>query len=307
MTGDWVIGRGLLGGAIAASRPRAFGARIRWSEPEAAVADLRAGLDAFLGRVGDAQWTVYWCAGAGVTSTSAAVLEQEVETFQRFLAAIGELPVDVRERGSVYLASSVGGAYAGNPHPPFTEQSATAPLSDYGRAKLRMEEGVRALSADAGVRSLVARITNLYGPGQDLAKGQGLISVIARAYLTRVPVSIFVPLDTIRDYLFVDDCARVSLAAMRRLAEAAPGTSVTKILGAANAVSIGALLGEFSRVRRRRPLVVLGGGDSRGQALDLRVRSRVWTDLDALADTTLPAGIAATVTALHGASVAEAG
>jgi UDP-glucose 4-epimerase len=56
-------------------------------------------------------------------------------------------------------------------------------------------------------------------------------------------------------------------------------------------VSIGALLSELSRLRRRRGPVVLGGGDARGQALDLRIRSEVWTDLDGLVRTTLPEGL----------------
>ena len=66
-----------------------------------------------------------------------------------------------------------------------------------------------------------------------------------------------------------------------------------KIVGAMNAVSIGALLGEVARVRRRPVPLVLGQGDSTGQASDLRVRSEVWTDLDGLVATTLPEGLGA--------------
>ena len=64
-----------------------------------------------------------------------------------------------------------------------------------------------------------------------------------------------------------------------------------KIVGAMTAISIGAILGEQNRLRRRRSPVVLGGGDPRGQSLDLRVRSEVWTDLDGLVRTTFGAGL----------------
>jgi len=80
-------------------------------------------------------------------------------------------------------------------------------------------------------------------------------------------------------------------AAMRRMATQSPGETVVKIVGAMRAVSIGALLSELTRVRRRRGRVVLGRKDATGQSLDLRVRSTVWTDLDAAARTTLPDGL----------------
>jgi UDP-glucose 4-epimerase len=64
-----------------------------------------------------------------------------------------------------------------------------------------------------------------------------------------------------------------------------------KLIGSMRAVSIGALLSELTRLRRRRGSIVLGGGDARGQSLDLRIRSEVWTDLDGLARTSLPEGL----------------
>jgi UDP-glucose 4-epimerase len=57
------------------------------------------------------------------------------------------------------------------------------------------------------------------------------------------------------------------------------------------AISIAAIIGEYSRLRRKRPLVVIRAGSAVGQAPDLRVRSTVWTDLDGLVRTTLPEGL----------------
>ncbi len=292
-TTDWVIGRGLLGSALArlAEHP-VQRTRVRWSDPELAVEDLAGGLDELIERGGD--WRIYWSAGAGVTATPKHILEAEVDVFSRFLERVAALPAEVLARGAFFLASSVGGVYAGNGTPPYSEDSPVAPLSDYGRAKARMEDAVRTTLGGAGLRCVIGRITNLYGPGQNLAKGQGLISVIARTYLTGQPAGVYVSLDTIRDYVYVDDCARVAHACMSRVARASAGSVVTKIIGSSSGTSIGALLGEFHRVLRRRPLVVLGSGNAAGQAPDLRIRSTVWTDLDGLASTTLPAGISLT-------------
>jgi len=55
--------------------------------------------------------------------------------------------------------------------------------------------------------ALIGRIANLYGPGQNISKPQGIISQICRSYLLGYPLSIYVSLDTLRDYIFAPDCA----------------------------------------------------------------------------------------------------
>lgn len=215
----------------------------------------------------------------------------EAAVFREFLASVSELPESVRARGRIFLASSVGGAYAGSSSPPFTEATPAVPMSAYGETKLSMEQALRDTATSSGFRGFIARITNLYGPGQDLGKGQGLISVIVESYVTGRPVSIYVPLDTLRDYIYVDDCARVILAAMSRVASEPAGSVVTKIVGAMDALSIGAIMGEMSRLRRKPVPIVTGQGDATGQASDLRVRSIVWPELDAFVSTTVPEGL----------------
>ncbi len=290
-TADWVIGRGLLGSAIASqlgSTP--FAASVNWADRTASENDLRAGLESFIAGA-DGEWSIYWCAGRGVTSTPRERMLAEGAVFSAFLDTVAELPEDVRARGRVFLASSVGGAYAGSSAPPFTEDTPTVPMSAYGETKLSMEQALRDQATAHGFRGFIARITNLYGPGQDLGKGQGLISVIVESYVTGRPVSIYVPLDTLRDYIYVDDCARVVLAAMSRMAAEPAGSVVTKIVGAMDALSIGALMGEMSRLRRKPVPIVTGQGDATGQAGDLRVRSIVWPELDAFVSTTVPEGL----------------
>lgn len=287
----WIVGRGLLGSAIERSRPdAAFSAPIDWSTPEVTLASLATGLESFISVAAGLDWEIYWSAGRGVTSTPRDAMMREAEVFEQFLALTERrLPHD--GRGAFFLGSSVGGAYAGNPSPPFTEHTPTAPISAYGEAKLRMETALVSSVARTGRRAFIARVTNLYGPGQDMAKGQGLISAIVGGYVTGRPISVYVSLDTLRDYIYVDDGGKVISAAMLRVHQENPGTVVTKIVGSMRALSIGALLGEIARLRRRPAALILGQGDARGQSLDLRVRSTVWTDLDALVSTTLPEGL----------------
>ncbi|MFK0241025.1 NAD-dependent epimerase/dehydratase family protein [Microbacterium sp. NPDC090281] len=288
---DWVIGRGLLGSAIASQLGSpAFAVSVNWADQLASENDLREGLARFVAGL-EGEWSIYWCAGRGVTSTPRDRMLAEGAVFNAFLDAVAELPEEIRTRGRVFLASSVGGAYAGSSSPPFTEETPAIPMSAYGETKLGMEQSLRDHAAAHGFRGFIARITNLYGPGQDLGKGQGLISVIVESYVTGRPVSIYVPLDTLRDYIYVDDCARVVLAAMSRMTAEPAGSVVTKIVGAMDALSIGALMGEMSRLRRKPVPIVTGQGDATGQAGDLRVRSIVWPELDAFVSTTVPEGL----------------
>ena len=81
-------------------------------------------------------------------------------------------------------------------------------MSAYGESKLEQERIVRAWSAATGVPAAIGRFSNLYGPGQDLTKPQGIISRLVRASLRGEPLLVFVPLDTVRDYLFAADAAR---------------------------------------------------------------------------------------------------
>ena len=287
----WIIGRGLLGNAVARVRSDPpFRVVVPWHDSELASRALVDGLHRFLAEA-DGQVEIYWCAGKGVTSTPKAQLDREVGVFQALVSALGAASAEDRARVTFFLASSVGGAYANSSQPPFTESTTAIAGSDYGRAKLQIEEVLRVGTLAGGWRTFIGRITNLYGPGQDLGKGQGLISVVASSYITGNPVSIYVSLDTLRDYIFEDDCARVVEAGVQRASGLEPGSVVTKIIGAMTAISIGAILGEQNRLRRRRSPVVLGGGDPRGQSLDLRVRSEVWTDLDGLVRTTFGAGL----------------
>jgi UDP-glucose 4-epimerase len=291
----WIIGRGLLGSAIDRARSdSAFHVRVDWSDSSGALASLTAGLEEFLrqAETDGGPWEIYWSAGRGVTSTPRAVVMGEAELYRRFLDTVAAR-TENRTQGVFFLGSSVGGAYAGSSRPPYSEDTVPVAISPYGEAKLHMENSLRSFAHGTEHRGFIARVTNLYGPGQDLGKGQGLISVIVDGYVTGRPVKVYVSLDTLRDYIYVDDCARVISAAMTRARKESPGSVVTKIVGSMTALSIGAILGEISRLRRKPVPLILGQGNAQGQALDLRVRSNVWPDLDGLVSTTLPAGLGA--------------
>jgi UDP-glucose 4-epimerase len=287
----WVVGaHGLLGSAVC-RRLAALGRRVRttvvaWDDHQAAVEALLSEGD----RLGS-ELEVFWCAGAGVTATSQEDLDAEVAVLEGFLSTWQ--PDGTGPRG-LFLASSAGGVYAGSSGSPFTEHTEPAPVSPYGHAKLRMEAVATEFAQRTGTALLVGRLANLYGPGQDLSKPQGLVSALCRAQLSRQPINVYVSLDTRRDFLYVDDAAAMVVAATGQVTD--HGVRALKVLASERSTTLGAVLGNLHRITRRRPPVVLGTSPQAVfQVRDLRLRSVAWPETAALARTPMSAGIAATL------------
>lgn len=295
----WVVGGGGLVGrqVVAAGRRAGYAVHV----PDIPWADERASIEALttqLVDVADAvsgDWAIAWCAGAGVVASNEKVLEEEVRVVEAALASLEALLAGGAldpQRGVLFLASSAGGLYAGATDPPFTEETPIAPLVAYGRAKLAMEAAASTLAERTGLRVLIGRLANIYGPGQRLDKAQGLVSTICVADALGTPLPVRVSLDTTRDYLHSSDAAAMVLAGLARLRDEPLGTVVAKILCSGQPVTVGHLIGESRRVLHRPLRTTVVPGQGRGQVLDLRFESRVWPELNALAGTTMPAGLA---------------
>jgi UDP-glucose 4-epimerase len=307
----WVIGAGgLLGRSVTAAVAKRDGwsaidaGSLPWDEPERLPEAVSQGFRLLLeaSERSRTSWTVIWAAGAVVTASPQRDIDRELNQLKGALHAMGSLLHPGVPSGSIFYASSAGGIYGGQANPPFTEESPALPISPYGHFKLAAERLVVEFASANGVSSLVGRIANLYGPGQKLEKMQGLISHVAKAQFSVAPATIYVPLDNRRDYFYVHDCAALILDAIERLdresAQQGP-INVTKIFASGQAVTVGTLLGYFRGIVKARPHVMIGGSSAAAlQALDLRLRSVVWPDLDKRELTPLPAGIRSTINAI---------
>jgi UDP-glucose 4-epimerase len=303
----WIVGSGgLLGQALTRelgrrSHMKPVSVHLPWQETPALVAAATAEFRSLLKRADGGEWSIFWAAGAGVTSSSEIEFTRELDQLGAILTALSAVLATSKTtgRGAVFYASSAGGVYAGSANAPFTEDSAPVPISDYGRYKLKAEKLFSSFAEKNRLALMIGRIANLYGPGQRLDKAQGLISHVARAQLSANPASIFVPLETIRDYLFVDDCAALIFDAvdrLHRLDAVQASTPIVKILASGQGTTIASVLGYFRGLSKSAPNVMIAtSAFASRQALDLRMRSTVWTELDRRTLTPLPVGIYATV------------
>ena len=221
-------------------------------------------------------------------ATSPEALARETVVVDGLLGALRELLLDepaLAARGTLFFASSAGALYAASAaRPPFYESSPVGSLAPYGREKL-VQEGLFAETADlAGVDVVIGRFSNLYGPGQDLSKPQGLVSHVGNAALRREPISIYVPLDTIRDYLYAADAARMVVDSLqRRSAEragGAPPTSTVKIFASEIETTVASVLAAWRQALRRPLRIALASSPVAAlQPRILSFRSEVWPEV----------------------------
>jgi UDP-glucose 4-epimerase len=200
-------------------------------------------------------WQIYWAAGVGTMSSTEEELVLETRVLLKLLNLVESQPELVNTTGCFAFASSAGAIYAGSADDIITENTTIAPTTAYAHEKLRQEN---LLSSFANTNSMVtvflARITTLYGPGQASGKRQGLLAEIARRILRNQPIKIYVPFDTIRDYIYADDGAAKIITATHAIS-GKKGIFI-KIIASEQPTTIAEIISIFKRITRRIPRVV---------------------------------------------------
>ena len=285
----WVVGAGgLLGSAIQRHVGEPFdGSPVPWGDLAKSATVLREDTARFFAEAHGRPWAIIWAAGEATVSTPAEGTAGELSTLRALCEAVRELSAPASSAGVFFVTSSAGGVYAGSANPPFSVDSTPVPVSPYGELKLAQEAIARELLADR-CSVVIGRFSNLYGPGQNLDKLQGLISRLALSAATSKPVNIFVSLDTIRDYLYVDDAALATLALVSAATLRPPESPATTIIASGEPTTIGQLIRTVNQVTKRKVPVALGShASATAQVADLRL-----VPFDgAIARTPLPAGV----------------
>ena len=289
----WVIGEGgLFGSAIVReAQGRGWtvfhGRPIPWNEPREAVRAIAEDARRFRDRIPPAErWGIVWAAGRATTASTEQESARELQVFEESILAVVQVLGD-KPGGVFLLASSAGGIYAGSPSPPFTSHTQPSPTGTYGRLKLSQEQ-LAAKHFPSDMPVVIARLANLYGPGQDLNKLQGLVSKLALTSITQDTLIMFVPLDTLRDFIHADDAAS---RALHWLSVATSGVQ-TRVIGSGQATSLGYVIKQMRAVTRR-PLPIAYGMHHTAavQSPDLRLRPDEDEDISRMQLRSLPVGL----------------
>ncbi len=206
--------------------------------------------------------TVFHLASRTTPGSSAVDPQLEVEANLRPTLAALEVLREFPATGLVYL--STGGALYGDVQGrPAREDDPVAPRSHHGATKAQIE------AALAGWAPLaVLRPSNLYGPGQGLRAGFGIVRTMLEHARSGAPMQIWGDGSTVRDFLYIDDmveaCWRVlqvqgtfnvgsgvgcSLAALRGLVERVTGKRVAVAHVPARAADVRHIVLDAGRLR----------------------------------------------------------
>ncbi len=290
----WVIGAGgMLGSAICAKAPassQAFcGTAVPWPDATAAGETLAADARRFAEEAGEDSWAIVWAAGSSVVASTPEQTGSELRILERLLDEIAlRTPSGP---GVFFLTSSAGGVYAGSQSPPFDERTVPRPISPYGHLKLQQEELTgRVLGGTVPV--VIARFSNLYGTLRHPAKGQGLIQQLCRATVRRTPLNLYVSMDTVRDYLYVDDAASMTWSAVEQAVAEQPREPRVIVVASGQPTTIAQVVATIQNVAHRRVPLALGTHPSaQHQVIDLRLTPTRSLVEGSPTLTTLPGGI----------------
>lgn len=182
--------------------------------------ELFDGADAVIHLAGQPGVRLSWADGFDV------YVERNIRASQRVLEAARRTAVP-----RVVLASS-SSVYGNAPAYPTTEDSPTRPFSPYGVTKLAMEDLAGAYVANWGLPVVILRYFTVYGPAQ--RTDMGMHRFIARIAAGE-PVPVYGDGEQIRDFTYVSDVARATLAAST--SDLDPGTLLNVAGGSSTTVN----------------------------------------------------------------------
>jgi UDP-glucose 4-epimerase len=120
------------------------------------------------------------------------------------------------EHGTKVVFSSTGGAIYGECERPATEDAPRLPIAPYGTAKLAGEEYLATFNRLHGASHVSLRYGNVYGPRQDPHGEAGVVAIFFNKLRAGEPPKVFGDGSATRDYVYVGDVVRATLAAVER-------------------------------------------------------------------------------------------
>jgi UDP-glucose 4-epimerase len=260
----WVIGSGgLLGKAlhseISKSTEILFDPAIKfyWSNPKIVSEQLENAVNQFsLLATKKICWKIYWAAGVGNMHSAEETLLDEQFILEKLISSLlSNANLNLRA-GTFIFSSSAGAIYAGAKEGVVTELTDPAPINAYGKAKLLQEYLINKLNKDGHGATVVAcRITTLYGFSSMGGKQQGLIGEMIRKILSNQVAHIYVPLQTMRDYISASNAAKQMIDVAELKTNENLGTYV-KIIASGTSVSIAQILAILRRICKRNLRIV---------------------------------------------------
>lgn len=150
-----------------------------------------------------------------------------------------------------FIYASSGGTVYGVPqYTPIDEKHPTEPVCSYGIVKLAVEKYLHLYHTLYGIDYRVLRVSNPYGPGQNVHAAQGAVGVFLGKVFHDEAIHVWGDGSVVRDYLYVGDVTRAFLAAIEHA-----GTERVINIGSGHGLDLNTLLREIGQATGRQPRV----------------------------------------------------
>lgn len=258
----WVIGSGgMLGKALIHELNQTEDAlfnpanKFNWADPSETCRQIKQVANQFSREAGKHAWTIYWTAGTGTMHSNEEELQTETNLIDTLITSLLDNENLNLHIGKFIFASSAGAIYAGAPEGVTTESTEPAPINAYGRTKLLQESALKRLNQDGkGAIVVTCRISTLYGFKSKDGKQQGLIAEMVRRSLTNQVIHIYVPLETMRDYITPKDAA-IQMIDTAKNSENTSDLKI-KIIASGVSTSVAEIIAILKRISKRNLRIV---------------------------------------------------
>ncbi len=113
-----------------------------------------------------------------------------------------------RGDGRVIFTSSGGTVYGRPQRIPVPEDHALGPINAYGAGKAAAEIYLSLFRSMHGMDCRIARLSNPFGAGQNISRGQGALTTFIQHAVANEPINIWGTGTVVRDYIHIYDAAK---------------------------------------------------------------------------------------------------
>ncbi|MBI4135106.1 MAG: NAD-dependent epimerase/dehydratase family protein [Candidatus Sungbacteria bacterium] len=114
-----------------------------------------------------------------------------------------------------FIFSSSAAVYGNNQNLPVSENEPAVPASAYGRSKQNFEQHLLSEHLQEGMKAVVLRYANVYGPRQGSVGEGGVVAVFCKALAKGASLGINGSGEQTRDFIFVEDVVELNVLALK--------------------------------------------------------------------------------------------
>lgn len=153
---------------------------------------------------------------AAQVSVASSLRDPLNDSEENSIGTINVLETCVKYQVKKIIFSSTAAIYGNPGYLPLDEEHHLHPISFYGLSKKHAEAYIKMFSSLHGITYTILRYANVYGMRQDSNGEAGVVSIFVDKFLNNQPLTILADGNQTRDFIFVKDVAKATVAALTK-------------------------------------------------------------------------------------------